>query len=240
MTMTFMADLLGEHAEGVPAIVPEQFAVTGNDGRNLLGLLGRAIPIMLGLQKQGSSPLSALASAAHFLDMACRTVVADTGRTADQVAMVANTNVTSYVRVVEGGACSRCIVLAGREYGVSSGFLRHPRCDCTMEPVTRTHKPKPTSPETVVNGMSAAEREKTFGADGAKAIANGADIARVVNARRAMDTVTMFGRKVEVTYEGTGRGNKRKPPRLMPAEIFRQADDREHAIRLLKRNGYIY
>ncbi|MFD3573853.1 hypothetical protein [Streptomyces sp. NPDC058644] len=174
------------------------------------------------------------------MDMLVRTIVADTGRQADQAAMVANKGVRAYLRVVELPACSRCIVLAGREYGVSSGFLRHPRCDCTMEPVTRKNRPTPLSAEELFEGMSAELRRKTFGTDGAKAIQDGARISSVVNARKSMDKVEMFGRTVQVTYTGTGSRRKKRPPRLMPEEIYRLAgDDRDHAIRLLYKNGYL-
>ena len=34
----------------------------------------------------------------------------------------------SYVRMVQAGACSRCIILAGEKYGKQTPFARHPRC----------------------------------------------------------------------------------------------------------------
>jgi len=34
----------------------------------------------------------------------------------------------SYVRMVQAGACSRCIILAGKRYGKVTPFARHPRC----------------------------------------------------------------------------------------------------------------
>jgi hypothetical protein len=79
-----------------------------------------------------------------------------------------------------------------------------------------------------------------FGEAGAKAIDDGANIYSVVNARKSMDKVEMFGRTVQVTYTGTGSRKKKRPPRLMPEEIYRLADgDRNHAIRLLYKNGYL-
>ncbi|WSF39432.1 hypothetical protein OG548_08260 [Streptomyces sp. NBC_01356] len=172
--------------------------------------------------------------------MAVRTVISDTGRQADQAAMVANRNVVAYVRVVELPACSRCIILAGREYGVSSGFLRHPRCDCTMEPVTRKRRPMPLDAEELFKSMSADQRRKVFGEAGTQAIEDGSSISTVVNARKSMDQVQMFGKRVQVTYVGTGSRKKKRPPRLMPEEIYRLAgDDRAHAIRLLYKNGYL-
>ncbi|MFD7429044.1 hypothetical protein ACFV6Z_18655 [Streptomyces sp. NPDC059818] len=199
-----------------------------------LRLLGRGVPIA-----------HAMASGQALLNLMVRTAVADAGRAADQVGMVARPAVTSYIRVVEGGACSRCIVLAGREYGVSSGFARHPRCHCGMEPVTREHQPKAQDPQRVYDDMSAVQRKAAFGEAAVKAIDEGADIGMVVNARRGMATATVFGRTVQATTESTtkrGIANRVIPkgtPRLMPEEIFRQADNREHAIRLLRRYAYI-
>lgn len=239
-SMTFMRELLGREAVNAPQVVPERFAGQTPDGRNLMGLLARAIPTVIRARLRGKSAAEAKAHGGAFLDMVTRTVVADTGRQADQAAMVANRKVVAYIRVVELPACSRCIILAGREYGVSSGFLRHPRCDCTMEPVTRKHTPKVASAEELYGDMSPEQRRKTFGDAGAKAIADGARISSVVNARKAMAQVEMFGRSVQVTYTGTGSRRKKRPPRLMPEEIYRQAgDDRNHAIRLLYKNGYL-
>lgn len=240
-TWTFMRELLGPDAVQGGQIVPEQFAGQTPDGRDALKLLAQAGPRSISAQRRGFSARAAMARGAAFLDMVVRTVVSDTGRQADQVAMVANRNVVAYVRVVELPACSRCIILAGREYGVSAGFLRHPRCDCTMEPVTRKRRPQPLDAQSLFESMSPAQRQRTFGEAGAQAIEDGARISSVVNARKSMDQVEMFGRTVQVTHVGTGSRKKpRRPPRLMPEEIYRLAgDDRAHAIRLLYKNGYL-
>ena len=126
-----------------------------------------------------------------------------------------------------------------------------------MEPVTREHEPTPQSPQKLVDAMSDSQRRKVFGEAGAKAIEAGADVGQVVNARRGMTTATVYRRRLQVTTEGTTRrglaGNRLKnfekvpgaryrvsrSPRLMPEEIFRIADDREHALRLLRLNGFI-
>jgi hypothetical protein len=169
---TFMRELLGVYAG--PKINPQQFASQTPDGRDAWKLIAGAIPRSIGAQRQGFSPRAAMARGAAFLDMIIRTVVSDTGRQADQAAMVANRNVVGYVRVVEMPACSRCIILAGREYNVSSGFLRHPRCDCAMEPVTRKHRPETLDARDLFDSMTPAQRHKTFGEAGAKAIEDGA------------------------------------------------------------------
>ncbi|MFF8942836.1 hypothetical protein ACF1A5_11305 [Streptomyces sp. NPDC014864] len=143
------------------------------------------------------------------------------------------------MRVVEMPACSRCIILAGREYSVSTGFLRHPRCDCTMEPVTKRRRGYVLDAQDMFEQMNPAQRRKVFGEAGQRAIEDGANIYSVVNARKAMHQVEMFGRQVQVTYTGTGSKRQKRPPRLMPEEIYKQAESREHAIRLLYKNGYL-
>lgn len=223
---------------------------------SLAGLTGDGTPLVQALQVpmwttmrllgQGVPIVQAMASGNALLSLMVRTAVADAGRAADQVGMVARPAVTSYIRVVEAGACSRCIVLAGREYGTSSGFARHPRCHCGMEPVTREHQPKAQDPQRVYDDMSATQRKAAFGEAAVKAIDQGADIGMVVNARRGMATATVFGRQVQATTESTtkrGLAAKTTPknaPRLMPEEIFRQADDRAHAVRLLRLYGYLF
>jgi hypothetical protein len=234
-----MRELLGPDAVQGGQIVPEQFAAQTPDGRDALKLLAQAGPRSISAQRRGFSARAAMARGAAFLDMAVRTVVADTGRQADQAAMVANRKVLAYVRVVELPACSRCIILAGREYSVSSGFLRHPRCDCTMEPVTKRNRPTPVDAQDIFENMTPEQRRKVFGEYGAKAIGDGANIYSVVNARKAMAQVEMFGKTVQVTYAGTGSRKRKRPPRLMPEEIYRQAESREQAIRLLYKNGYL-
>lgn len=97
------------------------------------------------------------------------------------------------------------------------------------------------------------------------AIDDGADINQVVNASRGMQTVNFAGRRLRVTTEGTtarglafralsSRGtttrnylgangsvtrNVARAPRLSPEAIYRIADSRGEAIRLLRINGYI-
>lgn len=249
-----------EGVDEVATLDPAALAGVASDGRPLLQLLMYPVWVALNAVTRGLSIATGLASGQAFVDLLARTLVADAGRAADQVAMVARPAVTSYIRVVRAPACSRCIILAGREYSVSKGFARHPRCDCTMEPVTREHRPEPVDASDVYKGMTEAQRRKAFGPAAVKAINDGADIGQVVNARRGMKTAVAYGHKVKATTEGvTKRGlagkrlrnfeDRRKPgqryrvsktPRLMPEEIYRQADDREHALRLLRKHGYLY
>ncbi|MER7799009.1 hypothetical protein ABTX71_01625 [Streptomyces parvulus] len=260
MTAPFLAQLLGPENEDRPdanRLVPAAFAGVDGAGRPLDGVLMAPIWTALRLVTAGRPIVPALLAGQSLLDAIVQTAVADVGRAADLTGMTARPSVTGYIRVVEAGACSRCIVLAGAEYQTSKAFLRHPRCKCGMEPVTREHTPDPPSPKQLVAQMSEAQRRKTFGAAGAKALAEGADLGQLVNARRGMQSATVYGRKLQITTEGiTRRGfagsrlrdfqktqgqryRVSRKPRLMPEEIFRIADDRAHAVRLLHQYGFI-
>jgi hypothetical protein len=260
MTDPWLLRLLGPEDEDRPKanrLVPAAFAGVDGTGRPLVDVLRAPIWTTLRMLTQGRPIVQALVSGQALLDAIVQTAVADTGRAADSVGMTARPSVTGYIRVVEAGACSRCIILAGAEYQTDRAFLRHPRCKCGMEPVTRAHTPEVPSPKRLVEQMSEAQRRKTFGEAGAKAIAEGADLGQVVNARRGMQSADVYGRKLLITTEGTtkrGFAGSRlqdfqkvkgqryrvsRKPRPMPEEIFRIADDREHAVRLLHQYGYI-
>ncbi|MET9999839.1 hypothetical protein ABZ069_23195 [Streptomyces microflavus] len=259
-TDPYLQRLLGDDPDRAESdqLDPQALAGTAPDGRSLVSLLMYPLWATLGALARGASVAFAWASGAAVLDLLIRTVIADTGRAADLIGMIVRPAITSYVRVVELPACARCIVLASREYTLTTGFQRHPRCDCTMAPVTRTFTPTVTSAKQVFAQMTDAQRHKAFGAATVKAIGDGADIEQVVNARRGMTTATYYRRTVQTTTEGITRrgiagsrskkfqrvaGNRystAKSPRLMPEEIYRLAEgDREHAIRLLRRHAYI-
>jgi hypothetical protein len=146
-------------------------------------------------------------------------------------------------------------------YSYSTGFLRHPSCDCVTAPLREHEWPDVPTPQQLFDRMPAADQRRVFTNAGARAINSGADIGQVVNARRGMSTAHLFGRDLQVTSEGTtrrglyGRRMRRAggefirvpgqrysrvtAPRLMPEEIFRIADGRNEQISLLWRNGYL-
>ena len=248
--------LTQETGPGEGAVNPQTAAAAAGD---LTPALLYPLLIALNRLRRGFSTAMSILSGAAFLEMVTRSLVADAGRIADMAGMIARPRVVSYVRVVHLPACARCIILAGREYSLSDGFLRHPRCDCTVAPRRPGDTWELASPASLYEQMDEAQQRRAFGLAGVQAINAGADVAQVVNARRGMTTVTRYRRTVQATTEGTTRrglyGSRQakfqkvadnryataKTPRLMPQEIFRLADgDREHAIRLLKRNGYLY
>jgi hypothetical protein len=156
-------------------------------------------------------------------DRLVRSLVQDAGRTAQLISATTRRGV-SHVRHLNPPSCSRCAVLAGRVYTVSTGFLRHPQCDCVMIPVTvaspdLTYDPTALAKQGLVRGLSKADM---------RALDDGADFARVVNVRLKKAGANQVG---EVYWRG-GR-------HMTPAGIYRKAQSRDEALTLLQQFGYI-
>lgn len=242
--------------QGIPpagGVNPAAFAGVAADGRALTSLLMQPALRTLGLLATGADDQTALLSGLASLTRIVDTEISDASRAADQVGLVANPRWVTYVRHVTLPACGRCIVLAGREYSWSTGFLRHERCDCSMI-MRRAGEDPPPTPEQLFAQMTPEEQAKAFTVGGAEAIRLGADVGQVVNARRGMQTV---GGKL-VTTEGTtvrgiaGRklGNLRKQAgsryrrsqtvRPMPEQLISDANgNRDLAVQYLERFGYL-
>lgn len=232
-------------------LVPAALAGVASDGRPLASLL--EFPVLRTVQQigDGATADDAVAQLVRQLAMIAGTQVADAGRVGAGVAMTADRAITGYVRVVHLPACARCIVLAGRFYRWSDGFLRHPRCDCTHEPVTTAEHRRAVTvdPAVLFRRLSRAEQDRIFGPVAARAIRDGADLAQIVNARRGIaaagapgQTVTgttrraLAGRRLRA-LDGVTRG---PVARMTPEAIYAAAgDDRDEALRLLYRYGYL-
>lgn len=199
-----------------------------------------------------------LDSASQWLEQAVASILADTARAAEVTATAQRPWVTGYVRMVSAGACSRCIILAGKFYRTNTGFLRHAKCQCRHIPSSENIAgDMATNPNRYFDGLSKAEQDRVFTEAGAEAIRMGADISQVVNARRGMRTAQVYGRKALITTEGvTARGLAGKSlgelskiagqryrvsrtPRLMPETILAHATSPEDALRMLRRFGYV-
>lgn len=230
----YLDDLLDEYGLSAGAegrVVAESFAGVASDGRDLTRLLYQPAITALTAVKGGAGEARAMAAGRFTLDTIVRSQVADAGRSADGVALAARPQLAGYVRMVVGGTCPRCLILAGRFYRWNQGFQRHPRCDCRHIPASEDRAGDlATDPKAAFAAMPAEEQVRVFGKAGAEAIRDGADMARVVNARRGMQVV---GERL-FTTEAAGRR-----PRLMPEQIYRDARDREDAIRLLRLHRYI-
>jgi len=212
---------------------PEGFAGVASDGRALVTLLQQPAITTLTQIGRGVEPAGALRMGGFTLDMITRTQVADAGRVAVGTGIAARPHAAGYVRLVGGKTCARCLILAGRRYAWNAGFQRHPRCDCRHVPVAEDVPGDiMTNPRAHFDALTGAEQDKLLGRAGAQAVREGADLARVVNARRGIQTAA-DGRLY--TTEAAGRR-----PRLMPEQIYREAGaDRTEAVRLLRLHGYL-
>ena len=131
-------------------------------------------------------------------------------------------NGVGYVRAVNPPCCKDCAVQAGKFFRSNTGFKRHPGCDCVHIPTTVAQPGgfgQSVDPADITN-LSAAERD---------ALADGADLSRVVNANR--------GRSKD-GFTTTERKPKRGQ-RLTPEGIYRVSATREEAVRRLRDNGYL-
>ena len=228
---------------------PARFAGVAPDGRSLEALLFSPATTVKQLIGKGVDPRLALQRGAKSLDVITRTVIADTARSSAGVDIAVRQDL-GYVRMLVPPSCSRCAVLAGRFYRWNAGFPRHPRCDCKHIP-TRENQAGDitTDPYEYFRSLTPEQQDKQFGRAEAKAIRDGADLFQVVNSQRGMgyagisaDGSRRGQTRTGTTREGTSRrGNARSagPQRLTPEAIYRQAGNREEALQLLERNGYI-
>lgn len=219
---------------------PGAFAGIASDGRPLDSLLFHPVISTKATLATGAPLDTALKVGANALTNIVATQIADAGRIADAVAVAARPNV-GFVRMINPPACSRCAVLAGRFYRFNRGFPRHPRCDCVHIPsLEATSDDLRLDTDRYFASLPRAEQDRLFTPAGAEAIRAGSDIGQVVNARRGMyqangHTFTREGS----TRRGSAGKRLRGTKRLMPESIFAEARDRDHAIELLKRHGYL-
>lgn len=239
---------------------PAGLVGVASDGRGLESLLYQSL-VHAGIALNLGKPAAlALSDGWDFLEGAISTQVADAYRVASSVQTLVTPSTTRSARVVNPGACSRCIVLAGSISYSLEAFKRHPKCRCINVPTNGLNAGDVgTDPLDYFNSLTEAQQDHTFTRDGAQAIRDGADIGQVVNARRGM-TTTADGRKI--TSEGMTRrgyahhvmgqnpnwrqqvGNSTtrfrvKAQRLMPEQIYKIAGNQAEAKRLLKAYGYL-
>lgn len=215
-------------AEAVGAMLAEQnIDAPETDPVNTKALAGVA---------SDGRPLGSLleqATTEQALELMALTQIADAGRVAAGLSIAVRRHV-GWVRMVTPPCCARCGILAGKYFKWNTGFQRHPMCDCrhipTQEDVAGDVR---TDPKTLfdsghVTGVTRAEQ---------KAIDEGADINRVINARRSqyMDDAGNRLTRDSTTRRGTGIAI-----RPTPEQIYRSAgDDQAAAVTQLKRFGYL-
>lgn len=256
----------GSKSQPAGLVRPAAFAGVAADGRALDSLL--YLPVITTKQQiaAGASDVQAMLNGLTQLLRMASSEVAQAGRGATGASIAGNRLINGYIRVVNSPACARCIILAGKEYGWNSGFLRHPHCDCVHMPaklVARNrHSPGAMDPKAYFRGLSPAEQDRIFTKAGAQAIREGGSMSQIVNARKDMYTADAYGRRVAATRQGTtkrgsfyrqerkraisagqvpksGRGFRLMTPRLLPEEIYKLAGSRDEAIAMLRRFGYL-
>jgi hypothetical protein len=178
-------------------IVPEAFVGVDGSGRETSSLLRGAVTTTKEAIGLGLSATQSFEAGAAYLMSMMKTALADIGRSSDMVSSVGK-GFTRYVRVVEPGACSRCVILAGSDR--FKPFKRHPACKCTCQAVTEDDLAKKYSPDAVFQSMSDSDQDRAFGKAGAQAIRDGADISQVVSARRGASGLSLAS---EVPAKGT-------------------------------------
>lgn len=166
-------------------INPGAFAGMDVAGKSVDSAILYSPQVMFEALAAGAGADAVLKAGFNFTSQTARTAVMDMGRQADRVQMFARPQYKDWVRQIGPGACSRCIQLAG----ISSwqkAFLRHPNCHCVAVPATESFDGAiETTPKAYFDQLSKAEQDRRFTKAGAEAIREGgADIGRIVNARR--------------------------------------------------------
>jgi len=195
----------------------------------------------------------------HLATLA-RTQISDAARQSASVAIIARPR-TGWIRMVSAPCCQRCAVLAGKLFKSNQGFDRHPRCDCRHIPFAESDPFDPgvrIGPEDVKD-LTSTQRQ---------AIADGADMNQVINARRSgaisadgmwtnegmtrrgwashvrREIARQRGETLHETATQVGRRGfvqdsvGRRFKRPTPEAIYRFTDSREEAIQLLRDYGY--
>jgi hypothetical protein len=223
--------LTEQHHADDPAgeVNAEAFAGVASDGRRLDTLLYQPVIATKSAIGNGAGQSASLASGGAVLDRIVHTQMFDAYRVAAGVGITVRHGV-GQVRQLNPPSCTRCAILAGKWYRWDAGFDRHVHCDCigipAAENVARDLTTDPVEAVRAgnVTGLSNAERN---------ALHEGADLGQLVNVHRQGGIYTAGGR----TFTREGRSRFRA--RLTPEQIYRDANSRDDAIRLLRRFGYI-
>lgn len=191
----------------------------------------------------------------YYLTSAVASAVQDATRDATSAVMVTS-GYYSYVRVLQTPSCSRCVVMAGREYKTQTVFLRHENCDCQTLPLAEKYD------DVAIDPLEAIKKGQVTGlskADTEAIVEHGADVSQVINAKSGMTKTSLLGQKVQATTVGTSSrglagqrlGDLKKQSgsryrttqntRLSVGQILTFAEgDKTKAAQMLYRHGYIY
>lgn len=208
--------------------------------------------------------LFAMATTDYMFDLMAANQIQGMARYAESIATTVNYGAEGYVRMLNPPSCARCAVLAGKFYRWSSGFRRHPNCDCVHIPSTENLSGDlRTDPQLAIdngliqrrytytdaNGNTTTRMVNDLTRDQLRALEDGGDVSQVINIGRSplLRDSYSFGRSERRSTESTTRfglayrqrTGRRSTARLTPYSIYRVAESREQAIQLLKVNGFI-
>jgi hypothetical protein len=224
----------GATSRRLASVPARSFVGYAADGRDLDGAL---VQPMIRLRRDLDAGLprrDALARGERATLRLVTGLVGDTRTVADGTALALQPAAEGYVRRVSVPACGRCIVLAGKFFARNAGFKRHPRCDCTHVAVTRSWAAP--SPDELLSRMTPEQRVAALGKGNAEAVAAGADVAQVVNARRGMSSAADRFTSASTSKRGVMPGGQRMTPAAL---LDRYGDDPEKFRDALRANGYL-
>lgn len=226
------------------SLAPETFAGSNANGLPVEYVLASAPIQAKTAVRDGATARQAVVAGGEWLALATNSLLVISALSAEKASMGVS-GATGYVRVVNGGACIRCIVLAGKFYRWNTGFDRHPRCRCEHVPANRSLAEGWVSdPYAYFNSLDDAAQIKLMGSKGsAQAVRDGGDIYQVANARRGRLKGGRF------TSEGTTRqgfagrtmpaGYKRLTPELIYDRSVTYGWSREKYVDELRKYGYV-
>lgn len=226
----FQAAAAVRGASYVPEVLAEQGLDTDRfaepDARTLAGWTSYGLPL---------APLldwvRALKVDAYRFDRLIASQVQDAGRAGAELAMAVTPSVTAYTRMVNPPSCSRCILLAGKVYRKNAGFQRHPLCDCTHVPTTRTDGDDLRFDAAgYFDSLSEAEQDRIFTKGAAELIRQSPPEKRL----------QVMGRVVNTRWTPSSTVAQDRRARMLPGDIVRQAGgDRDELLRLMRRHRYL-
>lgn len=249
-------------------LVADSLIGVASDGRPLDTLAGQAVVTAKVVIGDGGTTQQGLAAGADFMHLMAMLQVADAARVAVGIGTASRRNLSGHVRVLNPPVCQRCAILGGRFYRWSAGFDRHPGDDCTMMPVSTEAEARSAGVINSPEALYRAGGIKDITEAQAEAISEGAKLQDVVNVYRGMGTTVTerlpSTRRLHLASKAAraedaarrqasiaaGHPDLLAPfahlpratgvARLTPEGIYRIAgSDRNEAIRLLRREGYI-
>lgn len=226
----------GHPEETLAALDPAGFTgwVESHAGAALIPLSDYLYPAVIHARMAQGGPEQMLTAGGLNLSTLVRTAVADASTQGAQAGLHAHEN-TRGAWYDPPPYCKRCAVIVGRDYPVTTQFVRHPQCDGQVMAISaKNHEIEwPRLDESQIKGLTDAERE---------AIGDGADIYRVIQSSTQLVGGKSKGSPLYAggtkTMAGLGRNSRKVRP--TPKGIYAMAgDDREAAVSLLKKYGYM-